>query len=307
MVYPEVTQSVGSGLSWLCYRNVTFSGGGMSLTVLIGAMTGDVANVTFDGCTWRDGAALVLLGNAHAAVGSLNIFVTGSIFSDALLSPEGVFPPHTNITISGNRFTVTRRISRPGLDIWRPSCVAMNDLAISNDSAVVLSGNVFQTVRASSSAIHVIRSALRVSCHSLFAVVGNTFHMDGANGTLMYLGGTRHSLSLSVLNDSAVVIRGNVVSRPVMHFMLFLGVLRVESLSSVLFQGNDIQGSLVVFISGFHSYIYYNSWLQLSGNLCRVSPSKAFAFFYPTVNLRDSTVSVSGNQLMSSTGTSKMV
>ncbi|EKG08074.1 dispersed gene family protein 1 (DGF-1), putative, partial [Trypanosoma cruzi] len=65
MVYPEVAQSVGGGLSWLCYRNVTFSGGGMSLTVLIGAMTGDVANVTFDGCTWRDGAVLLLLGNAH--------------------------------------------------------------------------------------------------------------------------------------------------------------------------------------------------------------------------------------------------
>ncbi|EKF26893.1 dispersed gene family protein 1 (DGF-1), putative [Trypanosoma cruzi marinkellei] len=95
MVYPEVVQVVGGGLSWLCYRNVTFSGGGMSLTVLIGAMTGEVANVTFDGCTWRDGAVLLLLGNAHAAVGSLNIVVTDSTFSDALLSPEGGFPPRT--------------------------------------------------------------------------------------------------------------------------------------------------------------------------------------------------------------------
>ncbi|RNC41131.1 dispersed gene family protein 1 (DGF-1), partial [Trypanosoma cruzi] len=154
MVYPEVAQAVGSGLSWLCYRNVTFSGGGMILTVLIGAMTGDVANVTFDGCTWRDGAVLVLLGNAHAAVGSLNIVVAGNTFDDALLSPEGDFPPHTNITISGNRFTVTRLISRSGLDLDSPSCVAMNGLVISNDSAVVLSGNVFQTVTASSSAIH---------------------------------------------------------------------------------------------------------------------------------------------------------
>ncbi|RNC31866.1 dispersed gene family protein 1 (DGF-1), partial [Trypanosoma cruzi] len=135
MVYPEVAQAVGGGLSWLCYRNVTFSGGGMSLTVLIGAMTGDVASVTFDGCTWRDGAVLLLLGNAYAAVGSLNIVVTGNTFRDALLSPEGVFPPRTNITISGNRFTVTRLIPRPCLDIWSPSCVAMNGLTISNDSA----------------------------------------------------------------------------------------------------------------------------------------------------------------------------
>ncbi|RNC35315.1 dispersed gene family protein 1 (DGF-1), partial [Trypanosoma cruzi] len=90
MVHPEVAQAVGGGLSWLCYRNVTFSGGGMSLTVLIGAMTGDVANVIFDGCTWRDGAVLLLLGNAYAAVGALNIVVTGSTFYDALLSPEGV-------------------------------------------------------------------------------------------------------------------------------------------------------------------------------------------------------------------------
>ncbi|RNC51918.1 dispersed gene family protein 1 (DGF-1), partial [Trypanosoma cruzi] len=143
MVYPEVAQTVGGGLSWLCYRNVTFSGGGMSLTVLIGAMTGDVVNVTFDGCTWRDGAVLLLLGNAYAAVGSLKIVVTGNTFRDAVLSPEGDFPPHTNITISGNRFTVTRLIPRQGLDLDSPSCVAMNGMVISNDSAVVLSGNVF--------------------------------------------------------------------------------------------------------------------------------------------------------------------
>ncbi|EKF27515.1 dispersed gene family protein 1 (DGF-1), putative, partial [Trypanosoma cruzi marinkellei] len=207
MVYPEVAQAVGDGLSWLCYRNVTFSGGGMSLTVLIGAMTGEVATVTFDRCTWRDGAVLLLLGNAYAAVGSLNIVVTGNTFRDALLSPEGGFPPHTNITISGNRFTVTRPIPRSGLALRRPSCVAMNGLAISNNSAVVLSGNVFQTVTASSSAIHVVGSALRVLWHSVFAVMGNAFHMAGGNTTLIYLEGSSHSSSLSVLNNSAVVIR----------------------------------------------------------------------------------------------------
>ncbi|RNC51253.1 dispersed gene family protein 1 (DGF-1), partial [Trypanosoma cruzi] len=221
MVYPEVAQSVGGGLSWLCYRNVTFSGGGMSLTVLVGAMTGDVANVTFDGCTWRDGAVLALLGNADAAVGSLNIVVTGNTFRDALLSPEGGFPPHTNITISGNRFAVTRLIPRSGLGLRNPSCVAMNGLAISNGSAVVLSGNVFQSVRASSSAIHVVESALRVLWHSVFAVVGNTFHMDGGDSTLICLEGSGQSFSLSVLNNSAVVIRGNLVLRPVRNFMYF--------------------------------------------------------------------------------------
>ncbi|RNF08053.1 dispersed gene family protein 1 (DGF-1), partial [Trypanosoma cruzi] len=303
MVYPEVTQSVGSGLSWLCYRNVTFSGGGMSLTVLIGAMTGDVAHVTFDGCTWRDGAVLLLLGNAHAAVGSLNIVVTGNTFHDALLSPEGVFPPHTNITISGNRFTVTRLIPRTGLVIGNPSCVAMNGLVISNDSAVVLSGNVFQSATASSSAIYVVESALRVSWHSVFAVVGNTFHMAGGNATLIHLEGPSQSLSLSVLNNSAVVVRDNVVSSQVQCVIFLRWALRVESQSAVMFQGNDIQGSLNVFRSMFLSYIYYNSWLQLSGNLCRESLSKAFVYIHYTVNLRDSTVSVSGNRFMSSTGT----
>ncbi|EKG02311.1 dispersed gene family protein 1 (DGF-1), putative, partial [Trypanosoma cruzi] len=301
MVYPEVAQAVGSGLSWLCYRNVTFSGGGMSLTVRIGAMTGEVANVRFDGCTWRDGAVLVLLGNAHAAVGSLNVLVTGNTFSDALLSPEGVFPPHTNITISGNRFTVTRLISRSGLVLRGPSCVAMIGLAISNDSAVVLSGNVFQTVTASSSAICVVESSLRVSWHSLFAVMGNTFHMDGGDGNLICFEGCRHSSSLSVLNNSAVVIRGNLVSRPVRYFMYFILALRVESWSAAVFQGKEMQGSSVVFYSSDSSNIYYNSWLQLSGNLCRVSPSEAFLFINLKLNLRDSTVSVSGNRFLSST------
>ncbi|ESS61046.1 hypothetical protein TCDM_11383 [Trypanosoma cruzi Dm28c] len=301
MEYPEIAQAVGNGLSWLCYRNVTFSGGGMSLTVLIGAMTGDVANVMFDGCTWRDGAVLLLLGNAHAAVGSLNVFVTGNMFDDALLSPEGVFPPRTNITIIGNRFTVTRLIPRSGLGIDSPSCVAMNGLAITKDSAVVFSGNVFQSVTVSSSAIRVVSAALRVSWHSVFAVVGNSFHMDGSDCTLIHLEGPSQSLSLSVRNNSAVVIRGNLVSRPVSYFILFFGALRVESLSAVVFQGNDMQGSSAVFYSGFSSCIYYNSWLQLSGNLCRESPLKAFAVLIPMVNLRDSTVSVSGNQFMSST------
>ncbi|EAN83014.1 dispersed gene family protein 1 (DGF-1), putative, partial [Trypanosoma cruzi] len=305
MVYPEVAQAVGGGLSWLCYRNVTFSGDGMCLTVLVGAMTGDVANVRFDGCTWRDGAVLLLLGNAHAAVGLLNIVVIGNTFRDALLSPVGVFPPRTNITISGNRFTVTRLIPRSGLDLRRPSCVALNGLAISNDSAVVLSGNVFQSVTASSSAIYVVESSLRVSWHSVFAVMGNTFHMEGGNSTLIYLAGSRHFLSLSVLNNSAVVIRGNVVTRPVRYFILFFGASRVESQSAVVFQGNDMQGSLVVFYPSYSPNIYYNSWLQLSDNLCRESPSNAFAVFNPTVNLRDSTLSVSGNQFMSSTGTPK--
>ncbi|EAN81435.1 dispersed gene family protein 1 (DGF-1), putative, partial [Trypanosoma cruzi] len=305
MVYPEVAQSVGSGLSWLCYRNVTFSGVGMRLTVLLGGMTGDVANVRFDGCTWRDGAVLLLLGNVHAAVGSLNIFVTGNTFSDALLSPEGGFPQHTNITISGNRFTVTRLVPRSGLVLRKPSCVAMNGLVISNDSAVVLSGNVFHAVAASSSAIYVVRSALRVSWHSVFAVLGNTFHMAGANSTLIHLEGTRQSLPLNVLNSSALVIRGNVVSRPVKYFMNILSILRVESHSAVVFQGNDMQGSLAVFYSRYSSNIYYNSWLQLSGNLCRESPLHAFASLYPKVNLCDSTLSVSGNEFMSSTGMTK--
>ncbi|KAF5214976.1 hypothetical protein ECC02_012371 [Trypanosoma cruzi] len=298
MVYPEIAQSVGSGLSWLCYRNVTFSGGGMSLTVLIGAMTGDVANVTFDGCTWRDGAVLLLLGNAYAAVGSLNIVVTGNAFRDALLSPEGGFPPHTNITISGNCFTATRLVSRPGLNVMRKSCVLMNGLAISNDSAVVLSGNVFQSVTASSSAIYVVGSSLRVSWHSVFAVMSNTFHMAGS--TLIHLEGSMHSLSLSVLNNSAVVIRGNVVTRPVKYFMLFFRASRVEFWSAVVFHGNDMQGSWTAFYSSYSLHIYHNSWLQLSGNLCRVSPSDAFTVLNPTVNLRDSVVSVSGNRFISS-------
>ncbi|EAN98218.1 dispersed gene family protein 1 (DGF-1), putative [Trypanosoma cruzi] len=307
MVYPEVAQAMGSGLSWLCYRNVTFSGGGMILTVLVGAMAGDVVNVTFDGCTWRDGAVLLLLGNAYAAVGSLNIVVTGNNFIDALLSPEGVFPPHTNITISRNRFTVTRLIPRSGLDVDSPSCVAMNGLVISNDSAVVLSGNVLQTVMASSSAIRVVGSALSVLWHSVFAVIGNTFHMDGSNSTLIHLGGSSESFSLSVLNNSAVVIRGNVVTRPVKHFISFFWALRVESQSAVVFQGNDMQGSLVVFFPRYSSNIYYNSWLQLSGNFCRVSPVVAFAVFNPRVNLRDSTVSVSGNRFISSTVTPTLI
>ncbi|EKG02538.1 dispersed gene family protein 1 (DGF-1), putative, partial [Trypanosoma cruzi] len=159
------------------------------------------------------------------------------------------------------------------------------------------------SVTASSSAIYVVGSALRVSWHSVFAVVGNTFLMDGGDGTLINLEGSSQSSSLSVLNGSAVVIRDNLVSRPVKCFLLLILALRVESQSAVVFQGNDMQGSSVVFFPRYSSNIYYNSWLQLSGNLCRESPSEAFAFLNPTVHLRDSTVAVSHNQFMSSTAT----
>ncbi|RNF13674.1 dispersed gene family protein 1 (DGF-1), partial [Trypanosoma cruzi] len=64
-----------------------------------------------------------------------------------------------------------------------------------------------------------------------------------------------------------------------------------------------MQGSLAVFYSAFSIHIYYNSWLQLNDNLCRESPSNAFALFYFTLNIRFSTVSVSGSQFMSSTVT----
>ncbi|EKF28645.1 dispersed gene family protein 1 (DGF-1), putative, partial [Trypanosoma cruzi marinkellei] len=127
--------------------------------------------------------------------------------------------------------------------------------------------------------------------------------MDGGGATLMHLEGPSQSLSLSVRNDSAVVIRGNVVSRPVKYFMVFFGTLRVESQSAVVFQGNEMRGSLAVFYLTFASYIYYNSWLRLSDSLCFEFPSDAFAVLSLTVNLRDSTVTVSGNQFISSNGT----
>ncbi|RNE99439.1 dispersed gene family protein 1 (DGF-1), partial [Trypanosoma cruzi] len=179
----------------------------------------------------------------------------------------------------------------------------MNGLAISNDSAVVLSGNVFQSVAAYLNAIHVVEYALRVSWHSVFAVVGNAFHMAGGNSTLIYLEGTSHSSSLSVLNNSAVVIRGNLVSRQLEYFIFFLWAISVESFSAVVFRDNEMQGSSVVFYSRSSFPIYYNSWLQVSGNLCRESPSESFVYIHYTVNLRESTVSVSGNRFISSTGT----
>ncbi|EKF98204.1 dispersed gene family protein 1 (DGF-1), putative, partial [Trypanosoma cruzi] len=148
-----------------------------------------------------------------------------------------------------------------------------------------------------------VRSSLRVSWYSVFAVMGNTFHVAGGNATLIHLEGSSQSSSLSVLNDSAVVIRGNVVSSQVQYVIFFRWALIVESQSSFLFQGNDMQRSLAVFFSSDSTHIYYNSWLQLIGNLCHESPSEAFAFLYPKVNLRNSTVSVSGNRFMSSTGT----
>ncbi|EKF29195.1 dispersed gene family protein 1 (DGF-1), putative, partial [Trypanosoma cruzi marinkellei] len=183
----------------------------------------------------------------------------------------------------------------------------MNGLAITNDSAVVLSSNVFQSVTTSSSVIYFVRSALRVSWHSVFAVMGNAFHMAGVNATLIYFEGSRNSPSLSVVNNSAVVIRGNAVLGGLKHFMLFLWALRVESQSALVFQGNEMQGSSAVFLSRSSFHIYYNSWLQLSGNLCRESPSEAFVYIYPMLNLRDSTVSVSGNQLMSSKVSPRML
>ncbi|RNC38813.1 dispersed gene family protein 1 (DGF-1), partial [Trypanosoma cruzi] len=85
--------------------------------------------------------------------------------------------------------------------------------------------------------------ALRVSWHSVLAVLGNTFHMGGGDSTLINIEGSGQFSSLKVLNNSAVVIRGNVVTRPVKYFLLVILALRVESRSAVVFQGNDMQRS----------------------------------------------------------------
>ncbi|ESL09276.1 hypothetical protein TRSC58_03007 [Trypanosoma rangeli SC58] len=275
----------------------------MSLTVLAGAMTGDVANVTFDGCTWRDGASLVLAGKADSAVGSLNIAVTDNTFEDALLSPDGAFPPHTNLTISGNRFTLTRRVSRPGSALWKASSVAMNGVVVTNHSAVVLSGNTFRSVVGVSSVICVVDSTLRVSWDSLFAVMRNTFAVEDDKSVIIHLGGSQSSPSLEAMNNSAVVVQGNVVSKPVAYIIFFEQAVRVESLSAVVFQGNLMQGSAAALYASSSFYVYYDSWVQVSGNLCRGSPGRAFVLVGRSLSLRTSAVSVSGNQFTSDSKT----
>ncbi|RNE97253.1 dispersed gene family protein 1 (DGF-1), partial [Trypanosoma rangeli] len=299
MEYPEVAQVVGGGLSWLCYRNVTFSGAFMRLTVDIAAMTGDVANVTFDGCTWRDGASLVLAGKADSAVGSLNIAINNNTFDDAVLSPTGAFPPRTEITISGNRFTLTMGVSRLGLPLEKASSVVMNGVAITNHSAVVLSDNTFRSVVGVSSVICVVDSTLRLSWDSLFAVMRNTFSVEGRKSVIIQRGGSELYPSLEVMNNSAVVVQGNVVSKPVAYIIYLERALRVESLSVVVFQGNIMQGSATALYAASSFYVYYDSWVQVSRNLCRGSPEHAFVFVKQLLSLRRSVLSVSGNQFTS--------
>ncbi|RNC52153.1 dispersed gene family protein 1 (DGF-1), partial [Trypanosoma cruzi] len=85
-------------------------------------------------------------------------------------------------------------------------------------------GNVFQSVTALSSAIHVVESSLRVSWHSVFAVMANTFLMEGGNSTLINLGGSRHFF---VAECTEQLCRGDPRQRcdeagEVLHF-IFLG------------------------------------------------------------------------------------
>ncbi|KAH9593514.1 Dispersed gene family protein 1 [Trypanosoma melophagium] len=301
--YPEVTQTLGSGLSWLCYRNVTFSGSLMHLTVDVNAMSGDAAHIIFDRCRWLNGAVLQLLaGNDGTTVGALNIDIIHNTFEDALLSPEGVFPPQTNITIKGNRFHITKMLNHPAITLSNPTCIVMDQLKVRDHSAFTLDDNLFEVLVPSGRAVYVVNDALAVTSNSLFAMVNNTFTLNNADGTAFYLQGKSTSYSLRVLDNSAVVIQSNTVTKTLLHFAMFTWKMHVESRSAVVLRNNDVMvGSSLLHVEQ-GTTVHGDSWLQLERNLARGDLTSGLAYISSKVSLAESTVAVGSNLVVSTTG-----
>ncbi|KEG10670.1 dispersed gene family protein 1 (DGF-1) [Trypanosoma grayi] len=235
--YPEVTQTVGSGLSRLCYRNVVFSGAFMRLTVDVGAMTGDV-NITFDGCTWKDGAALVLKGGTTAAKHSLSITITGNTFEDALLSPTGVFPPKTNLIVRGNRFNMTRSIAVPGVATGHTSCIATSGLTLKSHSALTVEENTFVTSGPHAIVVDIGEDGMEVLSHSVFAMRGNTFTLAKKGIAALYVLGNGASKALRVHDHSVLTVERSAVTGALDDFVYF-GAVEVSVKSAVLVERND--------------------------------------------------------------------
>ncbi|KAF5223635.1 hypothetical protein ECC02_003367 [Trypanosoma cruzi] len=298
MVYPEVTQTVGGGLSWLCYRNVTFSGTFMRFTVAVGAMVGDAVSVIFDGCKWERGAALVLEGAANVRVGSLSIVVTRNSFEDAVLSPAGAFPPRTNITISGNHFNVTRAIPVPGVAFHYPSCVVTRDLVLSGHSALILTDNNFYTGGSDSVVVYVAKGGMAVQSYSAFAMTDNSFHVSGGGRAAFRVSSDDSITAVRVHDNSVFSVERSFVSG-VLEAFVHLDTLEVKSKSTLLLERNV---GLVV-ISVFHvedAMELMDSWVFISKNAAYDNASVVGRF--GSVKTERSLLVVSGNSVLPVTG-----
>ncbi|RNF02115.1 dispersed gene family protein 1 (DGF-1), partial [Trypanosoma conorhini] len=293
MAYPEVTQTVGAGLSRLCYRNVTFSGAFMRLTVDVAAMAGEAASVTFDDCRWERGAALIIAGAANPAVGLLNIVVTRNSFEDAVLSPTGAFPPRTTISVDGNRFNVTRAIPVPGVVFDHPACLLARELTLSTRSTLLLEGNSFHTAGPDSVAVYVAEGGVAVRSHSAFAMADNTFTVTGGGGAGLHVAGGASGTAVQVRNNSVVSVARSVVSGALKSFVRF-GSLSLTEKSALLLERNvGLVVRSVLHAEGAVELL--DSWVWIHKNaahdnasvVCRVGP----------VTTRRSRLVVSGNSV----------
>ncbi|KAH9588661.1 Dispersed gene family protein 1 [Trypanosoma melophagium] len=299
--YPEVAQTLGKGLSSLCYRNVTFSGAFMRLTVDVRAMTGDSVNITFDGCKWLRGAALILLGgndgdsNAGNPARSTNIAITGNTFHEGLLSPFGSFPSRTNIIASGNHFNVTRIIAVSDVVTVQRSCIATNKLNLRDHSAFKLIDNSFIISGTGSNVVFAGAGGMTVQSHSVFAMVGNKFTVtDLGNAALHVLGDDPVKAALEVKDNSVVVIEKSRVSGVLEHFVSLSG-LKTTGNSALLLENND--GLMVNYILNIKESINMEAaWLRMHRNAAYNVSATVF-HVGSEVNMKGSHIVLSGNSV----------
>ncbi|ORC89928.1 dispersed gene family protein 1 (DGF-1), partial [Trypanosoma theileri] len=298
--YPEVSQTLGNGLSSLCYRNVTFSGAFTRITVDLRAMTGDVVNITFDGCKWLSGAALVLRGGSENEKGretsarSINIAITGNTFHEGMLSPFGSFPPRTNIIVSGSHFNVTRIIAVPDMMSVQRSCIMTKGLKLNDHSSLKLIDNSFIVSNKESTVMFVGTSGMTVKSHSMFAMVGNKFTFTDDGSAVLRVMGDEVKKGLEVQDNSVFAIEKSLVSG-ILEDFVFLSVLHAKEKSAFLVENND--GLMVTNILKIKEDMNLNdSWLRMHKNAAYNLSATVFRVD-STVEMAGSKVVLSGNSV----------
>ncbi|EKF26067.1 dispersed gene family protein 1 (DGF-1), putative, partial [Trypanosoma cruzi marinkellei] len=99
-----------------CYVGVTFSGGGAVLTFYLNSMPLHLPiNITFTGCTFREGAALQFVGGAEPVESAgVLILVSQTVMRSSTVAFIHALPQHSDIAITEVDAVQTLEVELPG-------------------------------------------------------------------------------------------------------------------------------------------------------------------------------------------------
>ncbi|EAN88874.1 dispersed gene family protein 1 (DGF-1), putative, partial [Trypanosoma cruzi] len=240
-----------------CYAGVTFSGVGATLTFFFDSMPLHLPiNITFTGCTFRDGAALQFVGGAGAAESSgVLIRVSQTVMRSSVVAFIRALPQHCDVAVTEVDAVQSSEVHLPDTGRNKLSVLLLKNVVLSASSLLVSNVNALATKQdayglystgtltlVGGSSLYtrycsfdgyahmLYMNILSVSDHSVFALLNSTM---SSGESLLYM---RHGLSVS--DHSVLRVVGN--SAPVPCAIYACQKWSLELLSWLGWRDNDV-------------------------------------------------------------------